>query len=148
MDGKQRVHGDRPDGEHPLGGIEAQARALTTGQQHHGHAVVAQRLLPHRPRLGTAIGVTGQTIDNRRPDLGESGIRQRRSHHGLDQVLDERQIKGRALHGQAVLRLAGQGLHGGRQALLPGGLQLVRQFTHAGTRHTLMTPSSRACILR
>jgi hypothetical protein len=46
------------------------------------------------------------------------------------------------------VRLAGQGLHGGRQALLPGGLQLVRQVTHAGTRHTLMTPSSLACILR
>ena len=148
VDGEQRVRRDRPDGEHPLGCIEAQARALASREQHHGHAVVTQRLLPHRPRLGAAVGVIGQAVNLRRADLRRCGRSLRRPHHGLYQVFDERQVERRALQGQAVLRLAREGLHGGRQAVLPGGLQLVRQFTHAGTRHTLMTPSSRDCILR
>jgi hypothetical protein len=44
--------------------------------------------------------------------------------------------------------LTREGLQGGRQARLPGGLQLVDEVAHAGVRQTLMTPSSRDCIFR
>ncbi len=117
---KERFSGDRPDGEHALGMVEPQSRALAAGHQDHAEPAGADGLFRALPGLLGGEAVLGS--------VQTKGRRRRRPRHQLTHVFapisvlpqpsHQRKIDALRLPGQPLLLLCVQGLPERQQMLL------------------------------